>query len=108
MSPHVPADGSRSYRVSINDFDRQKAPYRVPLVQILFLKGGFKLWRMQVAHTKKHLQMERAGGIRLVNLTDGHFIGHRPWCSTELFACPNGRRACCPCLHGETPERAMA
>lgn len=102
--PKTESDGHRS--IGINDFPRQTATYRMSWRDII--KGGFKLWRIQVNHTKKHLHMERAGGIRLVNLTDGHFIGHRPWCSTELFACPNGRRACCMCMHGETPERAMA
>jgi len=86
---------------------RTVEPYKVPLVQILCLKGGLQLWLMQVKHTRKHLKMERERGFRMVNLSNGHFIGCRPWCDTQLYACPDGLRACCACQHGESFETAM-
>lgn len=101
----TPSDGQRRMQVSVNDFPRAAEPYKMPLLDIV--RGGWHLWRSQVKHTRKHLALERERGYRLRNLNDGHFMGFRPWCDTQLYPCPDSRRACCMCQHGETPDQAM-
>lgn len=102
MSPYTPTDGERQMYV---EPPRTVKPFTPKLR--LFRRGGLARWRLQRAHTQKHLLNEHERGFRLVHLGNGHFMGFRPWCDTKLYHCPDLPGVmCCMCQHGESQEAA--
>ena len=60
--------------------------------------------RAQKKFTKYHRARETQAPFRLSSLNEGHFLGTRSWCDTQLRPCPDFPwRRCCPCSHQEAP-----